>query len=77
MTIAGLRGSSLRFPPIGCEATKPEVPRQNDNGFLYSLAKKNRYKTVRALALGNYPITLHGRISCLALSDPTIIMTVG
>ena len=29
--VAGLRGSSLRFPPIGgkrCEATKPEVPRQ-------------------------------------------------
>ena len=34
----------------------PKCLPQNNNGFLYSLAQiKNRHKTVRALALGNFP----------------------
>ena len=34
----------------------PKRLTQNNNGFRYSLSQiKNRYKTVRALALGNFP----------------------
>ena len=37
---AGLRGSSLRFPPI--EATKPEVPRQVHDSLNLTLCSRDR-----------------------------------
>ena len=46
--LAGLRGSSLRFPPI--EATKPEVPRQL--GARKAKRREKRAEPSKVLELG-------------------------